>query len=53
VKREAAGIEEETALPDSEEGAAESEEVLTGPAVQRVQNTLNFFRRQLEKGGRH
>jgi PD-(D/E)XK nuclease superfamily protein len=44
--REAAGVEEETA----EESAAE--EMPMGAAVQRVQNTFDFFRRQLEKGGR-
>jgi len=47
--REAAGMEEE---PHPSESAGESEDVPTGPAVQRVQNTLDFFRRQLEKGGR-
>jgi hypothetical protein len=44
--REAAGVEEETA----EESAAE--DMPMGAAVQRVQNTFDFFRRQLGKGGR-
>jgi hypothetical protein len=45
-------MEEERAARHPEESGAESEEVPTGPAVQRVQNTFDFFRRQLEKGGR-
>jgi hypothetical protein len=49
--REAAGVEEETTGRHPEERAGESEEVPAGPAVQRVQNTFDFFRRQLEKGG--
>jgi PD-(D/E)XK endonuclease len=50
--REAAGMEEETTAPRPEESADEGGEVTMGPAVQRVQNTFDFFRRQLEKGGR-
>lgn len=50
--REAAGIEEETAAVQREESAAEAEEVPKGPAAQRVQNSFDFIRRQLEKGGR-
>jgi hypothetical protein len=50
--REATGMEEETAAPHPEERAGETEEVPTGPGVQRVQNAFDFFRRQLEKGGR-
>ena len=50
--REAAGVEEETAAPDREESASEGEEAPMGPAVQRVRNTFDLFRRQLEKGGR-
>jgi hypothetical protein len=34
------------------ESAAELEEVPLGAGVQRVQNAFDFFRRQLEKGGR-
>ena len=49
--REAAGMEEETASTRPEESAAETEEVPTGPGVQRVQNAFDFFRRQLGKGG--
>ncbi len=52
VLREAAGMEEETPTPRPEDSAAESEEVLSGPGVQRVQNSFDFFRRQLGKGGR-
>jgi hypothetical protein len=50
--REAAGIEEETAAVHPEESTAEAEEVPMGSAVQRVQNSFDFVRRQLEKGGR-
>jgi hypothetical protein len=50
--REATGMEEETEAPHPEESAAETEEVPTGPGVQRVQNAFDFFRRQLGKGGR-
>jgi PD-(D/E)XK endonuclease len=50
--REAAGMEEETAAPHPEESAAEEEEVAMGSAGQRVQNSFDFFRRQLGKGGR-
>ena len=49
--REAAGMQEGEAAEADPESAAEDEEVPAGPAVQRVQNTFNFFRRQLEKGG--
>jgi hypothetical protein len=49
--REAAGVEEEEAGADRESAAAD-EEMPSGPAVQRMQNTFDFFRRQLEKGGR-
>jgi hypothetical protein len=52
LPREAAGIEEETAAPHPEESAAEEEEVAMGAAGQRVQNSFDFFRRQLGKGGR-
>jgi hypothetical protein len=45
-------MEEETAAPHPEERAFETEEVATGPGVQRVQNAFDFFRRQLGKGGR-
>lgn len=50
--REAAGMEEETAAPYPEGSGDEAGEALPGPAVQRVQNTFDFFRRQMEKGGR-
>lgn len=50
--REAAGIEEETAAAQAEESADEAGEMMTGPAAQRVQSTFDFFRRQMEKGGR-
>ena len=50
--REAAGVEEETAAPHPEESAAEEEEMAMGTAGQRVQNSFDFFRRQLGKGGR-
>ncbi len=50
--RAAAAMEEETAAPHPEESAAEEEEVAMGAAGQRVQNSLDFFRRQLGKGGR-
>jgi hypothetical protein len=50
--REAAGIEEETAAVHPEESTAEAEEDAMRPAVQRVQNSFDFVRRQLEKGGR-
>ena len=50
--REAAGVEEETAAPALEDGMAEAEGAPMGPAVQRVQNSFDFFRRQLGKGGR-
>ena len=49
--REAVGIEEETAVVQPEELAAEGEDAPMGPAVQRVQNAFDFVRRQLEKGG--
>jgi hypothetical protein len=50
--REAAGLHEETGAPQAEESADEAEEVLMGSAVRRVQNTFDFVRRQLGKGGR-
>ena len=50
--REAVGVEEEMAAGDPEESAAEGEEVPAGPAAQRVQSSLDFVRRQMEKGGR-
>jgi ketosteroid isomerase-like protein len=50
--REAAGIEEETAAVHPEESTAKAEEDAMRPAVQRVQNSFDFVRRQLEKGGR-
>lgn len=46
--REAAGMNEETAAPHSEESVAEAEEVAMGPAGQRVQKALDFMRRQLK-----
>jgi hypothetical protein len=48
--REAAGMEAATA--DPEERANEAEEELMGPAGKRVQNTFDFMRRRLGKGGR-
>jgi hypothetical protein len=48
--REAAGMEAATA--DPEERAAEAEEETKGPAEERVQNTFDFMRRRLGKGGR-
>ena len=50
--REVTGVEEETGAAHPEESAAETEEVPTGPGVQRVQNAFDFVRRQLGKGGR-
>jgi len=49
--REAVAMDEETAA-HLEESAAEGEEVPAGPAVQRMRNAFDFFRRELEKGGR-
>ena len=49
--REAAGVEEETGAAHPGESAAEEEEVAMGSAGQRVQNSFDFFRRQLGKGG--
>jgi hypothetical protein len=45
-------VEEETAAPHPEESAAEEEEVAMGAAGQRMQNSFDFFRRQLGKGWR-
>ncbi len=50
--REAAGVEEETGAPHPKGSAVEAEEVPMGPAVQRVQNSFDFFRRQMRRGGR-
>jgi ketosteroid isomerase-like protein len=50
--REAAGMEDETAASDQEESAEEAQEVLMGTAGQRLQNTFDFLRRRLGKGGR-
>lgn len=46
------GIKEETAAAHPEESADEAEEGPMGPAAERLQNTFDFFRRQLGKGGR-
>lgn len=50
--REAAGVEEETAAGHPEESAGEEENVAIGAAGERMQNSFDFFRRQLGKGGR-
>ena len=50
--RGAAGMKEETAAGNPEESAEEAEEGLAGAAGQRLQNTFDFMRRQLGKGGR-
>ena len=50
--REAVGVEEESAAAHLEESPAEEEEVAMGAGVQRMQNSFDFFRRQLGKGGR-
>jgi len=50
--REAAGVEEETAAPHPEQRAGQEEEVAIGAVGQRMQNSFDFFRRQLGKGWR-
>ena len=50
--REATGMEEETAAPDQAESGDEAKETGMEPGVRRMQNTFDFFRRQMEKGGR-
>ena len=50
--REFARMDEETAAPHPGESAAEEQEVAMGRTVQRVQNSFDFFRSQLGKGGR-
>jgi PD-(D/E)XK endonuclease len=50
--RKAAGIKEDAAADGPEKSAAEAEEEAKGTAEERVQNSLDFFRRQMKKGGR-
>jgi hypothetical protein len=45
-------MKEETAAGNPEESAEKVEEGLAGAAGQRLQNTFDFIRRQLGKGGR-
>jgi hypothetical protein len=50
--REAWHLLREAACEEAEEPVSEPEEIPMGPAVQRMQGAMNFFRNYFEKGGR-